>query len=63
MSALTAEGIPELRAEILRHIGGEYSGKEGNGFLTNARHLGLVRSSLAALDAAMTAVGVNYRTR
>ena len=57
VSALTAEGIPELRAEILKHIGGENSGQKEGGFLTNARHLGLVRSSLAALDAAMTAVG------
>ena len=42
VSALTGEGIPELRAEILRPAGtGE------SGFLTNARHQGLVRDSLA----------------
>lgn len=57
VSALTAEGIPELRSEILKHVGGESGGQKEGGFLTNARHLGLVRGSLAALDAAKTAVG------
>ena len=54
-SALTWEGIPELRAEILGHVGGEYGGRSETGFLTNARHQGLVRDSLAALDAAVCA--------
>ena len=55
-SALTGEGIPELRAEILRHIGGNAGGQAESGFLTNIRHQGLIKDSLAALDAAKTAV-------
>ncbi len=55
-SALTSEGIPDLRAEILRYVGGE-SGRSETGFLTNARHQGLVRDSLAGLGAAVAAVG------
>jgi tRNA modification GTPase len=56
-SALTGEGIPELRAEILRHIGGEMGAQAEAGFLTNVRHQGLVQDSLAALQAATVAVG------
>jgi tRNA modification GTPase len=56
VSALTGEGIPELRAGILRHIGGESGGQAEAGFLTNLRHQGLVQESLAALDAASAAV-------
>src|SRR5260370_1017768 len=55
-SALTGEGIPELRAEILRHIGGESGAQAEAGFLTNVRHQGLVQDSLTALDAAVSAV-------
>jgi tRNA modification GTPase len=55
-SALTGEGIAELRAEILRHIGGETGAQAEAGFLTNVRHQGLVQDSLAALDAATGAV-------
>ncbi len=55
-SALTGEGIAELRAEILRHIGGEAGTQSESGFLTNVRHQGLIKDSLAALDAAKTAV-------
>jgi tRNA modification GTPase len=55
-SALTGEGIAELRAEILRHIGGETGAQAEAGFLTNIRHQGLVQESLAALDAASGAV-------
>ncbi len=55
-SALTGEGIADLRAEILRHIGGEHGGQAEAGFLTNIRHQGLVQDSLAALDAATDAV-------
>jgi tRNA modification GTPase len=57
VSALTAEGVPELRDEILRHVGGEQSGRNETGFLTNARHQALVRDALAALAAALAAVG------
>jgi len=55
-SALTGEGIAELRAEILRHIGGETGAQAEAGFLTNIRHQGLVQDSLAALAAATGAV-------
>ena len=55
-SALTGEGIAELRDEILRHIGGESGVQAEAGFLTNVRHQGLVRDSLAKLDAATSAV-------
>jgi len=54
-SALTGEGIAELRGEILRHVGGAETQVEC-GFLTNVRHQGLVRDSLAALAAAKNAV-------
>ncbi len=57
-SALTGEGIGELRGEILRHIGGETGALAEAGFLTNVRHQGLVRESLAALAAATDAVAV-----
>ena len=55
-SALTSEGIPELRAEILRHIGGESGAPAETGFLTNLRHQKLVAESITALDAARAAV-------
>jgi tRNA modification GTPase len=55
-SALTGEGIAELRAEILRHIGGETGAQAEAGFLTNVRHQSLVQDSLAALNAASSAV-------
>ena len=53
-SALTGEGIPELRAAILRHVTGDAVPAE-SGFLTNARHQSLVRDSIAALDGAHSA--------
>ncbi len=56
VSALTAQGIPELRAEILRQVGGEFRGGNETGFLTNARHQGLVSDALAGLDAGVVAV-------
>ena len=56
VSALTGEGIPELRSEILRHLGSETGAQAEAGFLTNVRHHGLVQDSLAALDAATGAV-------
>ena len=55
-SAVTGEGIPELRAEILRHVGGEAGEQAESGFLTNVRHQGLIKDSLAGLDAAKTAI-------
>ena len=55
-SAVTGEGIAELRSEILRHIGGEAGTQAESGFLTNIRHQGLIKDSLAALGAAKNAV-------
>ena len=55
-SAVTGEGIAELREEILRHIGGEAGGQAESGLLTNVRHRGLIQDSLVALDAAKNAV-------
>jgi tRNA modification GTPase len=54
-SALTGEGIDHLRSEILEVIG-DGAGEHEAGFLTNARHQGLVRDSLKSLDAATEAV-------
>ena len=54
-SALTGQGIPELRAAILGHLGGEGASAE-SGFLTNARHQKLVQDSLSGLTTAETAV-------
>jgi tRNA modification GTPase len=56
VSALTGQGIPELRAEILRYVGGDAAAQGEAGFLTNVRHQGLVQDSLLALDAATNAV-------
>jgi tRNA modification GTPase len=55
-SALTGEGIAELRAEILKHVGGETGGQTEVGFLTNVRHERLIVQSLAGLEAAKRAV-------
>jgi tRNA modification GTPase len=55
-SAITGEGIPELRSRILQHIGGDGSAQAESGFLTNVRHQGLVRNALEALDAVRSAV-------
>lgn len=55
-SAVTGEGIPELRAEILRHIAGDTGAQAETGFLTNTRHQALVNNSVAALDDAVAAV-------
>ena len=51
-SALTGAGIPELRVEILKAVGGERRAQNETGFLTTARHQQLVRDSLVALGAA-----------
>jgi tRNA modification GTPase len=52
---LTGEGIQPLRAEILKLAGGDAQSHE-SGFLTNARHQGLVRNSLDSLSNAKNAV-------
>jgi tRNA modification GTPase len=54
-SALTGEGIPELRARILQDITGAAAPTEST-FLTNVRHHKLITDSLAALAAASNAV-------
>ncbi len=54
-SAITGSGIAELRAEILKHIGGD-GGLQESGFLTSARHAGLIKDSLGDLNAAQNAV-------
>ena len=54
-SALTGEGLIELREEILRQVGGD-AGSQEPGFLTNVRHASLIKGSLAALDSATSAV-------
>ena len=55
-SALTGEGIAELRAAILQHVTGDAGSSAESGFLTNARHQSLVRDSLSGLDHAESAV-------
>ncbi len=54
-SALTGDGVDELRATILRHVAGHGAQAE-SGFLTNVRHAGLIKDSLAGLGAAEMAV-------
>ena len=55
-SALTGQGVDELRAEILQTISGRSGGEQESGFLTNVRHQRLVEESIASLDAARQAV-------
>jgi tRNA modification GTPase len=54
-SALTGQGIPELRAQILHHITGATPPSETT-FLTNVRHHKLISDAVAALAAARNAV-------
>lgn len=55
-SALTGDGIPELRSEILNQVGGDSGRQAETGFLTNVRHQGLVRQSLDGLQRGLNAV-------
>ncbi|HEX8814614.1 MAG TPA: tRNA uridine-5-carboxymethylaminomethyl(34) synthesis GTPase MnmE [Terriglobales bacterium] len=55
-SAITGAGIDALKAEILHHVSGETSAPSDGGFLTNLRHQRRVTESIAALDAAKSAV-------
>jgi tRNA modification GTPase len=55
-SALTGEGIAELRSAIIERATG--AGNSEPGFLTNARHQGLVSDSLGALEKAEGAVAL-----
>ncbi len=54
-SALTGEGIPELRKKILQLVIGNGPQQE-SGFLTNVRQQKLVDEAIAALDKAVAAV-------
>jgi tRNA modification GTPase len=56
-SALTGEGIDQLRSEILSEVSGSSGAEHEAGFLTNVRQQRLVEESLSALDAATRAVG------
>ena len=53
-SALTGEGVTELRSAIVQHVTGSTGSEPG--FLTNARHQALVRDSLEGLARAENAV-------
>jgi tRNA modification GTPase len=55
-SAITGQGMAELRNEILRHVLGESGAHAETGFLTNLRHLEKVRESVTALATARLAV-------
>jgi tRNA modification GTPase len=55
-SALTGEGIDQLRAEILDALSGGSTGEHEAGFLTNVRHQRLVEESLTSLSTAQRAV-------
>jgi tRNA modification GTPase len=55
-SALTGQGIAELRAEILEHIRGKGGTEIEQGFVTNVRHRELIENSVSALEAAKKAV-------
>src|SRR5207248_5994066 len=48
-SALTGEGMEELRSEILRCVGSENGAQQESGMLTSLRHQQLVHESLAGL--------------
>ena len=55
-SALTGQGIDQLRSKILRLAGGDGTSQPETGFLTSVRHQKLVQDSVTALDAASAAV-------
>jgi tRNA modification GTPase len=55
-SALTGEGIAELRAEILRRVEGDSALQPEAGFLTSVRHHSLIKDCLEALATAKKAV-------
>jgi tRNA modification GTPase len=55
-SALTGDGIPALRAAILRHVAGDSTIQAEPGFLTSVRHQKLVNDALTSLSAATNAV-------
>ena len=55
-SALTGQGIPELRAGILQHVRGKNGAEFEHAFLTSVRHRALIEDSLNALAASREAI-------
>jgi len=55
-SAVTGEGVEELRAMVLEKVRGDASSERESGFLTNVRQQKLVEDAIAALDRASAAV-------
>jgi len=55
VSALTGEGIPELRREIVDAIAPRGQIEQEGGFITSLRHEQLLRESQEALNQALTA--------
>lgn len=55
-SALTGDGIEQLRGEILHQISGHGAGEQETGFLTNIRHQRLVDEAIMSLEAARASV-------
>ena len=58
VSALTGEGIPELRRAIVDAIAPRGQIEQEGGFITSLRHEQLLRESLEALQQALTANGL-----
>lgn len=55
-SAITGEGIADLRHHILLHIGGDGAARQETGFLTSARHQQLVLDAMTSLQNAGSAI-------
>jgi tRNA modification GTPase len=55
-SALTGQGISDLRQEILDQLAGHTGAEQETGFLTNVRHQRLVEEAITSLEAALQAV-------
>jgi len=55
-SAVTGEGVEELRAMVLAQVHGDSGAEQESGFLTNARHQKLVEDAIGALDKASAAI-------
>jgi tRNA modification GTPase len=58
-SAITGEGISQLREAIVHAVGGDAGGLREAGMLTNLRQHQAVSAALAGLDAARAAVGAS----
>ena len=56
VSAITGEGLDELRRRIYEHAVPRQAEGQEPGFITNIRHEGLLRKSLASLERCRTAV-------